>query len=60
MKKSKLSKIEQKGVENFVDEIVYDQPNMNEEFLLSAVKAVINLEKSRYGAALLQKLSELS
>ncbi len=56
----KLSRYEQRGVENFVDEIVYEQPYVNEDFLSSAVKAVINLEKSRSGAALLQKLSELS
>ncbi|MBP2658953.1 MAG: ATP-binding protein [Firmicutes bacterium] len=57
---AKLSSFEQKEVVSFVDELVYEVPNANEDFVSAAVKAVINLEKSRSGAELLNKLSQMS
>lgn len=46
-------------VAEFTKTIAQSHPTMSPEFLATAVKAVINLEKSKSGAALLQKLSLL-
>lgn len=53
---STLGKIE---VATFAQELIKQQPTINPETLAVAVQAVINLEKSRSGAALLDKLSKL-
>jgi hypothetical protein len=47
-------------VAEFTKAIAQAHPTMSPEFLSTAVKAVINLEKSKSGAALLQRLSALS
>lgn len=52
-----LSRIE---ISSFVEELTETQPYISHEALSAAVKAIINLEKSRAGIALLQKLSTLS
>ena len=46
-------------VAEFAKAIAQAHPTVSPEFLSAAVKAVINLEKSKSGAALLQKLSVL-
>ena len=46
-------------VAEFTKAIAQAHPTASPEFLSAAVKAVINLEKSKSGAALLQKLSSL-
>jgi Histidine kinase-, DNA gyrase B-, and HSP90-like ATPase len=53
---STLGKIE---VATFAQELAKQQPTITPETLSVAVQAVINLEKSRSGAALLDKLSKL-
>lgn len=59
--RSELSSLGQ-GAKNEVAEftkaIAQAHPTISPEFLATAVKAVINLEKTKSGAALLQKLSE--
>lgn len=47
-------------VAEFTKTIAQTHPTISPEFLTTAVKAVINLEKSKSGASLLQKLSTLS
>ncbi len=49
----------QREVAEFTKAIAQAHPTISPEFLSAAVNAVINLEKSKSGAALLQKLSEL-
>ena len=46
-------------VAEFAKSVAQSHPTISPEFLSTAVKAVINLEKSRSGAALLQKLAFL-
>lgn len=46
-------------VAEFTKAIAQTHPTISPDFLATAVKAVINLEKSKSGAALLQKLSTL-
>ncbi len=46
-------------VAEFTKSIAQSHPTISPDFLATAVKAVINLEKSKSGAALLQKLSTL-
>lgn len=53
---STLGKIE---VASFTQELVKQHPTINPDTLVVAVQAVINLEKSRSGAALLEKLTKL-
>lgn len=53
---SPLSRIE---VASFTEELVRGSPAILPEILSSAVQALINLEKSRGGAALLEKLTKL-
>lgn len=50
----------QREVTDFTRAIAQAHPTISPDFLATAVKAVINLEKSRSGAALLQKLAELT
>lgn len=47
-------------VAEFTKVVAHSHPTVSPDFLATAVKAVINLEKTKSGAALLQKLSELS
>ena len=47
-------------VAEFTRGIAQAHPAMSPDFLATAVKAVINLEKSKSGSALLQQLSEIS
>lgn len=47
-------------VSNFVEELTDNNPIIQPEYLSAAVKALIQLEKSRSGVNLLQKLSLLS
>ena len=54
-----LGKGAQYEVAEFTKAIVQAHPTVSPEFLATAVNAVINLEKSKSGAALLQKLSAL-
>lgn len=49
----------QREVSEFTKAIAQAHPTISPEFLSAAVNAVINLEKSKSGAALLQKLSTL-
>lgn len=53
---STLGRIE---VASFTQDLVKQHPTINPETLAIAVQAVINLEKSRSGAALLEKLTKL-
>ena len=53
---STLGRIE---VASFTQDLVKQLPTINPETLSVAVQAVINLEKSRSGAALLEKLTQL-
>lgn len=53
---STLGKIE---VASFTQELVKQHPTINPETLVAAVQAVINLEKTRSGTALLEKLTKL-
>jgi hypothetical protein len=52
-----LAKLE---LEEFVATLTSQQPTIQPEMLSVAVRAIINLEKSRAGSALLEKLSTLS
>lgn len=56
----KLKPLAQIEVSEFVDELVTDHPTLNVDILTSAVKAAVNLEKSRSGQALLEKLATIS
>jgi len=56
----KLRPLAQIEVSEFVDELVTDLPTLNVDILTSAVKAAVNLEKSRSGRALLEKLATIS
>ena len=47
-------------VAEFTKVIAQEHPTISPDFLSTAVQAVINLEKTKSGAALLQKLSALS
>lgn len=49
----------QREVAEFTKAIAQAHPTISPEFLSTAVNAVINLEKSKSGAALLQKLSSM-
>lgn len=54
-----LSTLGRLEVTAFTQELVKQQPTINPETLAMAVQAVINLEKSRSGTALLEKLTKL-
>lgn len=57
---AELKPLGQHEVSQFIEEITYKQPDISPEALKVAVEAVINIEKSRYGISLIQKLSKLS
>ncbi|MGD9721500.1 MAG: ATP-binding protein [Pirellulales bacterium] len=52
-----LAKIE---ITEFLDTLASEHPTLNTDVLSSAVKAAVNLEKSRSGQALLEKLAVIS
>jgi hypothetical protein len=56
----KLPPLAQVEITQFVNEIVADHPMLKADILKSAVKAAVNLEKSRSGQALLEKLATMS
>lgn len=64
--KSKINEIENLSlysryeVENFVDNLVDSQPEISQENLNNAVNALINIENSKSGKCLLEKLSKYS
>ncbi len=57
---STLSDVGKKDISNFIDDILDDNPSLTFEILIQALKAAINLEKSRQGISLLSKLALLS
>ncbi|EJB8384212.1 hypothetical protein VNPA152081_27280 [Pseudomonas aeruginosa] len=54
-----LGQSAQAEVAEFTKTVAQAHPTVSPDFLATAVKAVINLEKSKSGSALLQKLAEL-
>ncbi|RAV02704.1 ATP-binding protein [Paenibacillus sp. YN15] len=61
--KSELSELHALGrveVSQFIEQLTEEQPTINHDHLSAAVQAIIQLEKSRSGANLIQKLSMLS
>ena len=56
----KLKPLGQIEVTEFVDNLVADYPTLNVEILTAAVKAAVNLEKSRSGRELLSKLAVIT
>lgn len=57
---STLSDIGKKEISTFLDDILDENPTLTLEILTQALKAAINLEKSRQGTSLLGKLAVLS
>ncbi|EMT50171.1 hypothetical protein I532_24049 [Brevibacillus borstelensis AK1] len=57
---SKLPALGKVEVSNFIEELTNTHPTIQQDFLSAAVKAVIQLEKTRSGVSLLQKISCLS
>lgn len=55
-----LPKYSQYAVGNFVESLVESQPEITQENLNNAVTALINIEKSKSGTSLLEKLSRFS
>lgn len=55
-----MSSLAKKELSDFIDDIILENPDFNIDTLHLAVKAAINLEKSRAGVNLLSKLSVLS
>lgn len=55
-----MSLLARKEINDFIDDIILDNPDFNLDTLHLAVRAAINLEKSRAGMDLLRKLSTLS
>jgi len=55
-----LSRVEIIEVSQFVDGLLDENPDLDPKILQLAVKAAINLEKSRSGQSLLNKLSSIS
>lgn len=55
-----LSPYSQYEIANFVDNLVESQPEISQENLNNAVGALINIEKSKSGKSLLEKLSSYS
>ncbi|MGV6830961.1 MAG: ATP-binding protein [bacterium] len=55
-----LSDAAKKDISHFIDDILEENPALTLEILTQAVKAAINLEKSRQGISLLTKLESLS
>lgn len=55
-----LSPVEVLEVSKFVDSLLEENPDLDQKTLQLAVKAAINLEKSRSGQSLLSKLASIS
>lgn len=55
-----LNPLSQGEVSSFVDQLLLKQPDLQQETLYTAVEVVINLEKSRSGKELLDKLTNFS
>jgi hypothetical protein len=56
----KLRPLAQVEITQFVNDIIDEHPMLRADVLKSAVKAAVNLEKSRSGQALLEKLATMS
>lgn len=56
----KLRPLARREVADFIESVTDSQPSIQPDLLAAAVEAVINLEKSRSGVALLQKISRLA
>lgn len=56
----KLRPLAQVEITQFVNDIVAEHPLLRADILKSAVKAAVNLEKTRSGQALLEKLATMS
>ena len=56
----KLKPLAQIELTEFLDELVTDNPTLNPDVLTAAMKAAVNLEKSRSGRLLLDKLATIS
>ena len=56
----KLGKLSRVEIKEFMDVLVEDYPTITSALLSSAVKAAVNLEKSRSGRQLLEKLAKIS
>lgn len=54
-----LTQLGRAEVASFARELVKSAPTVSQDFLSAAVQALINLEKARGGAALLEKLTKL-
>lgn len=54
------SRLAQREISNFVTEITEQKPDISQDILDIAIKAVINIEKSRSASSLLNKLSQMS
>jgi len=54
-----LSTLARNELTSFIDELVNDHPDINLDTLHLAVKAAINLEKSRFGQSVLSKLASI-
>lgn len=55
-----MSLLARKEINGFIDDIILENPDFNLDTLHLAVRAAINLEKSRAGLDLLRKLASLS
>jgi hypothetical protein len=55
-----LQPLARREVEEFVQEVAFTQPTIAPEMLSAATQALINLEETRSGKALLERLSKLS
>ncbi|MGC0119993.1 ATP-binding protein [Pseudoalteromonas piscicida] len=55
-----LSQLARKELYDFIDQILAENPDIKPELLELALRAAINLEKSRAGVALLHKLTTIS
>ena len=55
-----LSALGRYEVDEFIEDISIKHPTMRPEHVTTAVEAVINIEKSRSGVALLEKLSKIT
>lgn len=54
-----MSALARSEISSFIDELVNDNPDINLDTLHLAVKAAINLEKSRYGHSVLSQLATM-
>jgi len=57
---SKLNRGEKMEINDFIDQIMEEDPDISQEELNIAVSAIINIKQSRNGTELLKKISDLS